>query len=629
MKKSFPVLPILLVVAAGGAVAVTLTVMNTPPTVAPGPGTDGPATSLATPQTAPELAEIPPAVRTLPADPSDAVKRLAKAWPADVGAFHKELAALAVRPIPGDPGADGPRSARELAEAIEGKRVLPAASFERAILATAILRARGEDPRLGAVVGAKHAASELLARRFVVGTGAGPWVALDALPLDQGQVVPLADVDVAANVMGFRLLAAINRGDKDGASRLAGLLRRLRLNDPALLFTIGRSEVAGGLGEIGEATMNKAAALASDAMTHYLLGLAARELGRPFKADAAFRKATELDPTFGDPWVQLAELAIGRLDLTPKNEQPALIQTAKDALAAGTKASPDTLGLRLVGAHLAALEDRYDEAATLLTEETRLHPRAGQAWVALAEVLVAQDKSAEAIKALEAARLQGLDTAQILAVLGALYATNERVNDAVPLLERALKLDPGSRELRPELAQLKRHLGKGAEAKALLLEHTQRFPDDVNMVLLLAQLELEQGDVAGARARIGKVLAQDPDHKDARLLDYLARLVASEDPGAARARAVAALGSRKKLAEFLLGQGFDKEGEALLLEAMKEEPEELEAPVLLVALYTARGQDKEATRVREETLARVAEGERAELTKMFDEAVLAGKTQQP
>lgn len=628
MKKSIPVLPILLVVVAGGAVAVTLTVMNTPPAT-PGPGAEGPATSLATPQTAPELAEIPPEVRTLPADPSDAVKRLAKAWPVEIGALAKELAALPERPIPGDPGADGPRSARELAEAIEGKRVLPAASFERAILATAILRARGEDPLLGAVVGAKHAASELLARRFVVRTGAGPWVALDGAPLDQGQVVPLGEVDVAANVMGFRVLAAINRGDKDGASRLAGLLRRIRPNDPALLFTIGRSEIAGGLGEIGEATLNKAAALASDAMTHYLLGLAARELARPFKADAAFRKAAELDPTFADPWVQLAELAIGRLDLTPKKEQPALIQTAKDALAAGRKANPDTLGIRLIGAHLAALEDHYDEAATLLTEETKLHPRAGQAWVALAEVLVAQEKSADAIKALEQARLQGLDTAQILAVLGALYATNERVNDAVPLLEKALKLDPGSRELRPELAQLKRHLGKGAEAKALLLEHTQRFPDDVNMVLLLAQLELEQGDMAGARARIGKVLAKDPDHKDARLLDYLARLVANEDPGEARPRAVAALGSRKKLAEFLLGQGFDKEGETLLVEAMKEEPEELGAPVLLVALYTARGQDKEATRVREETLARVAEGERAELTKMFDEAVLAGKTKQP
>jgi thioredoxin-like negative regulator of GroEL len=84
---------------------------------------------------------------------------------------------------------------------------------------------------------------------------------------------------------------------------------------------------------------------------------------------------------------------------------------------------------------------------------------------------------------------------------------------------------------------------------------------------------------------------------------------------------VAALGQRSTLAQHLLEQGFFTEGEALLREAIAEEPADGLAPVLLTVVLVATGRAEEAAKVRAATLARAEDdAARRSLEEQFDAA---------
>lgn len=572
------------------------------------------------------LKEIPGTLQANPAEVTEAVRALAASLPAEPSALTRAIATapeLAARPFPAD-APDAPRSADALAQALAAKRRTLVAPFERALLASAVLDSRGVQAEWGYVGGARHAATEILARRFVLRAPNGGWLTVDGAPLEAAEaerVRPLDLIDLHAHDLALRALGAVAAQDADLASRAAGLARRLRPEDPAILFVAARAELMNGLVEVAAATMDKAAAIEADAMTWYALGRQARLEERPFKADERFKKAIELDPRLAEPHIGLAELAIDRLDLTPADQHPGLIAQAKKAIADARAADANARGLRLTEAHLAALDDDYETAERLLREETELHPDGEEGWMTLAQVLNVKERSEEALAVLERARERGVASSEILHGLGALYVQAGRLDDARKALEAALTKDPNDPEVRAQIAQLMLQQGDLDGAQKLLEAQVVKFPDEIEGYLLLAQVELEGGKVDQALGHVDKALERDPKHKDARILAWVARVATGRQADAQREGAIAAAGSRKALAQMCLQNGLVDAAEGLLVDALESEKDDVVVPVLLAAVYASKGRMEEAGALRDKILAPLAPDDRKELERLFDQAM--------
>ncbi len=578
-------------------------------------------------------ADIPDALALSPDGVAPGTRAIAAALPNEASAAAAAIARarvdglLPARPIPGAaPGA--PRMAGELGDAMTKKTPMQASSFELATLLGSVMRSRGGSIEYGAVPKTRFDATELLARRFVVRVKNGPWLSPDGGP-SEGAVL-LSDLDYLGHVLAMRALGAIANNDGDTASRAAGLARRLLPDDPAVAFVVADAQVLNALPDEARRTYEKAAAVNADAMTWYRLGQRARVELRPFKADEHFKQAAKADPTFAAPHVGLAELVLERLDVTPTDEHASLLEAARKAIADAEKADPNAAGIRIIKAHLTSLDGKNDEARALLEEEVKLHPEEVMSFVMLANVYATERKDAEALKTLEDARARGHETSDVLEGLGTLYSVMNRFDDAKKAFARALELDPEDATYRLQLAQLERQEGNIDKTRALLEAQIAKFPDDPMGGLLLAQLELANEQPGKAKVQIDKVLARDPNNKEAIVLDYFIGVVADKPTPEARAKAVAMIGTRRKLAELLLQNGLTGEAEIVLQEALTAEADDMVVPVLLVAIYTATNRPGEATTLRATTLAKVDPAQRAEIEKLFEDAIAqALKAQQP
>jgi len=573
------------------------------------------------------LAEVPADLRQPVDAVTGAVRLVAERLPRDperiLEAVRDAVDAGHLRPrrLDGDaPGA--PRTAGDLASALQGKAVGAAGGFELATLGAALLRARGhEDVIWGVDTTARFAATELLARRYLLRVGRGPWLALDRAPLEPASVRPLDDVERVANLLAWRALGAMPAGELATASRAAEHARRLAPDDAAIAFVLGKTQITAGHPEAGVATFERAAKLRSDAYTWYLLGRTARLQERPYRADQYFHQAIAADAGFVDPHLMLAELTLDRLEVTPRTERAGVLIAAREHLAAARAIDPDAEGIRLVDAHLAALEDDPERALVLLREESALYPTSEEAWLIQAQILAFDERDLEAVAVLREAVERGAATPEITRALGLLLAATGHWDDALSTLERALGLLPDDPELRPQIAQLQRARGDTAGARRLLTDQIRRFPGDDTSPLLLAQLEMDAGDLDRGLELVDDALARRPDDAEAVMLRYLGHILGERPLEAVRARAIEVAGARRLVAEVLLEQGQLGEALVILEDGLTAEPEDPIIAVLLVGLYHGMGRPEDGERLRGELLERFHEDDHAELNALFDTAI--------
>lgn len=619
--------PLLALVAATvlAATAVGAWMLLKPP---PGPpGEPGPSAQAASAREATDpLVQVPEELRLTPDEPSGAVRlvagRLAANPEALVGAVAEARKKGSLAPRPEGDYASAPRSASDLAPALDGKPAPQSSNLELAILAHAMLAARELGPvAYGIDDSGKGAATDLGLRRYMVRVGEGAWRAPDGLPFDEAAVRALSPAEVLANFLAQRALAAVDANALDLAAKASQQARALAPDDVAIAFVTGQVQLASGLAEMGLAAMESAAAKRSDGRTWFTLATAALGADQPFKAHQYLTRAAEADPTLVDAHVLMAQLALERLEVTPEEQRPALMDQIKKNVADARAQDVNARGVRIIEAQLAAIDDDMDEAERLLVEETKINPADPQAWLVLAQFLSASGRSAEAIERLQEAVDDKVPGPELLEALGAMQANEGRLSDAAKTLDRALELDPKTQHLRPQLAQLHKELGDVARARALLEEQVKLVPDDAQSPLLLAQLELDAGRFDAAEKAVATVLIAHPDDADALVLRYLIAIRAKRGEDSARAAALAALGKRSSLAQHLLEQGFFPEGESLLREAIKEEPSDGLAPVLLTVVLVATGRGEEAALVRAAALERAENDEaRRALTEQFDAA---------
>lgn len=623
-----------LAVAAIG-VAVYLTVFAdgaSAPNSATKPTANTPSTTTATsPPKTVTVASLPPSASARPDALTGAVRLLAKSIPADtpaaiLAAIQKATAERILRPrtVPGN-ARMAPRTASDLATSITSKRAVDVGSFETTSLLHALLVAKDiastQDITWGVDPSADGSASELMAQRYVLSLDGGKtWLASDPAPVPAG-IVTLNEASYFAHLAAWRAYGALSDGDADTAARFISYARGLDAASPVMLFTEGKVLVSRGQTDIGVAAMERAVEQRADWLSHYLLGRMATLEGKAFVADQAFKKAAELKPTSGRPYHALADLAIEQLELTPAADHPRLVARARAHIKEARTREPTLPGVRVSEAHLLALDEKHKEAEAMLRDEVAQFPGELQGSLVLAQYLTVQQRDAEALEVLETAKQNGVEDPELLESLGALLAATGRFDEARKPLERALELDPNSPSLRPQLAQLYRDAGKIDRATRVLTEHTKRFDDDLTGKLLLAQILLDEEQFDDGLAQVAKVLKLKPDNKDAVLLDYLGRLMGKRDAESARTRAIKVVGKRSAVAQVLLEQGQPEASESLLTEALDKEPEDVVAPVLLIALYTATDRPEDAMKLHKRTLAATPEDQRADVEQMIGYAV--------
>jgi Flp pilus assembly protein TadD len=113
----------------------------------------------------------------------------------------------------------------------------------------------------------------------------------------------------------------------------------------AFLALAAVRELDGRMQEAADGVLAAAPSFAQDAKFQYALGIISMNAGKSAESEAAFKKASELDPTNPEPYFHLATIAVGRnrvpeavglLEkyLAMSGQVPANVETAKGLLAA-------------------------------------------------------------------------------------------------------------------------------------------------------------------------------------------------------------------------------------------------------------------------------------------------------
>lgn len=278
---------------------------------------------------------------------------------------------------------------------------------------------------------------------------------------------------------------------------------------------------------------------------HYLLGMACLGQGETAAAVKALRHAVRMKPDRGDWWFNLGVAlrqtsdvdaameafasAAARSEGQPQAQADAMAERGALLMQAGDMEGGETTlrrALTLIPGHMAAsrnlaalLVNRFAEASSLhrddavrvLTEATQLAPRLAEAWVRLGRALLVAERLTEALPAFDAA---------LKLAPGDLYAMLGRA-DALTALGRLEEADGAARAVAqsfPEEASALVALAGAAHAGGRLTEAVDALrralvlaPDDLAAIINLGTVLRDLGDDAGAEAQYRRALALAPD----------------------------------------------------------------------------------------------------------------------
>jgi len=240
-------------------------------------------------------------------------------------------------------------------------------------------------------------------------------------------------------------------------------------------------------------------------------GLVASKLGLDEKALASFGKAAALEPekplgriAYGHALAKAGRASqaaheLGKLlTLSPSRADLMFARSVSRELERSYRALPEPAKLRLTTALELVKKDAVADARPMLDELRTLFPETGVIVTALAMCELQSGHTAEAVTGLQQAAAMAPDAAEPLLLLADLYRSRDHVEEARPLYEKGLALDP----LRPEawkaLAELATAERQPAAALSRYANYVLLAPDDLpTRLLYLGLLESTPGQDAG------------------------------------------------------------------------------------------------------------------------------------
>lgn len=232
----------------------------------------------------------------------------------------------------------------------------------------------------------------------------------------------------------------------------------------------------------------------SHARAIFLLGVVRRHQDQREEALEYLLKAESISPD--DPDIS-AEL--GSLYLELGNLKEAEKRLGGDAQ------GPYSLGLA------AKEQQRWEESARYLRGALATESENSVIWTHLGDVLVKQGQLEEAASAYRSAIEQDPDQFNALINLAALYGGLERPDEARELLERAVRLQPGSGLAHLNLALVLESLGQEVEASYHYLAALEAGQDNPISYFRLAILYAKQSKVEEALDHLSLAFEKDPE----------------------------------------------------------------------------------------------------------------------
>jgi tetratricopeptide (TPR) repeat protein len=183
---------------------------------------------------------------------------------------------------------------------------------------------------------------------------------------------------------------------------------------------------------------------------------------------------------------------------------------AREALAARA----DHLEARIVLGTALSLQRRWDEAEPELRQALGADPERNDARVHLAHAVACSGRPEEAVVLVEDAMGRASFTAMDFGACAHVLARTSP-DEAVRLSQRAIDLFPRHVLVHEQLAAAHLRAGRKAEATAALRAVAALSHPPAPLLVQLARLLIEAGDLQGARRHVATALNEDPRNKDA------------------------------------------------------------------------------------------------------------------
>ena len=306
--------------------------------------------------------------------------------------------------------------------------------------------------------------------------------------------------------------------------------RELRPELPALRLRL--ADVLLSLGRLDEAEREVAPVLRRDpANPHALLGMGKIKIAaNDFEAaEARLRMSAAQSVTAKESSRLLASIARRR------NQPEDAARYARDAaMFPADQPPPDPildeavsmrtgLGVDLSRADALLARDESARAVDLMQATTRRYANSDDAWRKLGEVLMAQNRNAEAEQAMRRAVAIKPEVAEWRNHLGVTLLRQDRVADAEACFQTALRLSPAYPEAHYNAGLCLRRRGALAEAAQEFRKATQLKTDFADAYLFLANVLATEGNSAEALQQVKMGLKLKPgDAMGRKLLDRLA-----------------------------------------------------------------------------------------------------------
>ncbi|NOY84713.1 MAG: tetratricopeptide repeat protein [Nitrospirae bacterium] len=260
-------------------------------------------------------------------------------------------------------------------------------------------------------------------------------------------------------------------------------------------------------------------------------------------AEASYKHALEIDENSID-----AHLALANFYQSTHDDQQ-----AKKLLSKSIEMDPENIEIRLNLASFYAEKDQKEDAEKILRAATEMGPKNSSAWIALGDLYLSSDKEDLAIEQYKHAlkidedaiiakkkliilffktnKLEEIDRyltqilkkhprdAETMALRGRWFSTQNRIDEAVDILRKAVTTEPGMAIGHYYLGVAYLAQGNDQKAKVALSEAIRIAPKLVEARTALAGMNLAEGDTMLAAKETATALTLNPDDEHAQLIN--------------------------------------------------------------------------------------------------------------
>ena len=226
------------------------------------------------------------------------------------------------------------------------------------------------------------------------------------------------------------------------------------------------------------------------------------------ECEALCRRALQANPGFAEAYTVL-----GMTQLAQKDTAGATESFKKSA-----ELSPPRSPRRLQYAQFLIRSDNLAGGKQVIEEITRKTPDYLPAWIALAELALAENKYPECESLLDKALSRENNNLEALLLRGRLRLAQGRNADALAEFENLANKFPMVSAIQFELSRAQVANGDTGKAIANLSQLLTRAPNHAEATLLLANLHLRKGDASSSVAILKKLVQVRPDLIQASLL---------------------------------------------------------------------------------------------------------------